>query len=158
MAFSIKIEGLEKLQQSLGRSGNIVNNRLGEAMNVSTTKVKSNIRAEITNQKINNQGTLRESVDVVESTPRRGVVGVGEKYGLYIEKGTRPHFPPVAPLERWAQTKLGKKGIGFLIARKISRVGTKAKPFVEPAFEKSKSFVTNAFKVATRKITEDLAK
>lgn len=57
-------------------------------------------------------------------------------YWKYLENGTRPHFPPTAAIERWItvkhiipSSKNGKvpttKQLAFLIAREISKVGTK---------------------------------
>lgn len=57
-------------------------------------------------------------------------------YWKYIENGTRPHFPPVSAIREWIRVKPviprpfenGKlpteSQLAFLIARKISRVGT----------------------------------
>lgn len=44
-------------------------------------------------------------------------------------------MPPVHRLEHWARIKLGQDGLGFVIARKIARKGTKAQPYIRPAFE-----------------------
>jgi hypothetical protein len=58
------------------------------------------------------------------------------EYWKYIENGTRPHFPPVSAIRDWIRVKPviprpfenGKlpteSQLAFLIARKISRVGT----------------------------------
>ena len=58
------------------------------------------------------------------------------EYWKYIENGTRPHFPPVSAIREWIRVKPviprpfenGKlpteSQLAFLIARKISRVGT----------------------------------
>ena len=58
------------------------------------------------------------------------------EYWKYIENGTRPHFPPVSAIHEWIRVKPviprpfenGKlpteSQLAFLIARKISRVGT----------------------------------
>ena len=58
------------------------------------------------------------------------------EYWKYIESGTRPHFPPVSAIRDWIRVKPviprpfenGKlpteSQLAFLIARKISRVGT----------------------------------
>ena len=148
--FSIEIKGLDKLQPKLQGAHRALEAYLQQAMDRSTREVKNNVRAEIVNQKITNQGTLVKSVNIYESKPYRGVVAVGEKYGLYVEKGTRPHMPPVAPLERWAQTKLGKKGLGFVIARRIAREGTRPKPFAEPGYKKSLRFVQDQFRDAIK--------
>lgn len=158
MSFSIQINGLQELKKTFSKSDSIANKELQSAMDESTMYVKGEIRNKIIDVGANNTGNLVKNVFVYESKPSRGRIGVGEKYGLYVEKGTKAHFPPVAPLERWAQTKLGKSGIGFLIARKIAREGTKAKPFVEPTFQKSKPVIAKRFDEATRKIVEGLAK
>lgn len=48
-------------------------------------------------------------------------------YGeIVLEYGRRPgKFPPVEPLEQWAVNRGMGKGVGYLIARKIARMGTK---------------------------------
>lgn len=60
-----------------------------------------------------------------------GMVATPAIYGEPVELGTRPHFPPVAPLQHWVERKLGLSGkeaksVAFLIARAISKRGTKA--------------------------------
>lgn len=59
------------------------------------------------------------------------------EYWKYIENGTRPHFPPISAIRDWIRVKPvlprpmqnGKlpteSQLAFLIARKISREGTK---------------------------------
>jgi len=59
-----------------------------------------------------------------------GIVGTPFIYGLPVETGTRPHFPPPDALVPWVRRKLGLAGeealsVAFLIARVISRRGTK---------------------------------
>ena len=50
-------------------------------------------------------------------------------YALPVELGTRPHWPPIAPIEDWVVAKLNvprdeAPQVAYLIARKISRKGT----------------------------------
>jgi len=65
----------------------------------------------------------------------------GFPYGVAVRQGTRPHFPPIAALIPWVVKKLGigdpkqARTVAFLIARKISRVGTKANPYHERVFQ-----------------------
>lgn len=54
-------------------------------------------------------------------------------YAIYVGKGTRPHFPPVQAI---AESMRVTPEIAFLIARSISRKGTKAYPYLEPTAEK----------------------
>lgn len=60
----------------------------------------------------------------------------GEDYAVYLENGTKPHFPPVSKILEWIRVKPvlprpinGKMPtapqLAYLIGRKISRVGTK---------------------------------
>ena len=65
-----------------------------------------------------------------------------EDYWKYIEYGTRPHFPPVDKIREWIRVKpvlprplaSGKlpteNQLAYLIGRKISKFGTKPKPFL----------------------------
>ncbi len=66
------------------------------------------------------------------NTRAEGVTGIinGRKYTEQLVWGRRPGTrPPIAPLERWAQVKLGlsgaeAKGAAFAIANKIAKEGT----------------------------------
>lgn len=57
------------------------------------------------------------------------------KYAIYLERGTKPHFPPIDAIKKWIKIKpvlpraiKGKlpteNQLAYLIGRKISRVGT----------------------------------
>lgn len=68
-----------------------------------------------------------------------GVVGSPMMHLAYVDLGTKPHFPPLQPLEDWVRLKLDVpeeqvRSVAFLIARKISKRGTEGKFFVEQAF------------------------
>lgn len=73
-----------------------------------------------------------------------------EDYWKYVEYNTKPHFPPLQPLEEWVKNKIklglllptpynGKlpteKQLAFLVARKISKVGTKGTHDLEETLE-----------------------
>lgn len=91
-------------------------------------------------------GTLSNSLKgIVKQNGKYIVISIQlEDYWKYIENGTKPHFPPVDAIKKWISVKpvlprplkSGKlptsNQLAFLIARKISRVGTKAKPFLKP--------------------------
>lgn len=158
-AFTIRIDGLDKLEKAFDQSPQTTEMFLRQAMRVSTSRVKTEMREQIRREGITNTGNLARNIYIEEPTkPTYGRVYVGEKYGAVVEFGRRPgSFPPVAPLERWAQTKLGKGGIGFLIARKIAREGTKAHPFVGPTFDKTVEPITREMADAIKRILQKVA-
>jgi hypothetical protein len=75
-----------------------------------------------------------------------GVFGNPLEYAEPVELGTKPHFPPIGPIEHWVERKLGIEGsdaraVAFLIARAISRRGTKGAGMLEKGFEASQGVV-----------------
>jgi HK97 gp10 family phage protein len=98
-------------------------------------------------------GRLRS--DLHHSVHLKGIdssaeVGTEVKYAPAVEFGTKPHFPPPKALEGWVRRKgisariAGKKKkagttssedtrAAFIIARAISKKGTKPHPFMQPA-------------------------
>lgn len=143
--FNIQIKGLDEFIKDNKRAADNIPTLVGKALMESTGRIKDDARNAITEQGISNTGNLRRSINNWLEGMWKGIVGVGERYGAYVEFGTKPHFPPVAPLERWAQTKLGTSGLGFVIARKIARKGTKAQAYLGPSLEKNLDFVVERF-------------
>lgn len=93
----------------------------------------SEIRGDVFQRTPSNIGTLRESIQgvILKRTGSEfiGVVSTPLKYGMAVETGTKPHFPPVAPLIAWAKRKFQlseeeAKSRGYAIAKSISRKGT----------------------------------
>lgn len=71
-----------------------------------------------------------------------GEVGSTAKYWPFVEYGTRPHWPPIAAITPWANLH----GIPpFLVARAIARRGTRAQPFIMPAWERQKAAIEALF-------------
>lgn len=69
-----------------------------------------------------------------------GIVGTSLAHAIPVEIGTKPHFPPIEPLDLWVQKKLGipadqSKSVAFAIAHTIARKGTKGVRMFGKAFE-----------------------
>lgn len=56
-------------------------------------------------------------------------------YALYVDKGTRPHMPPVDALEKWAKDKLGDPDLKWALAYHIKKYGTKPSWFIRDTIE-----------------------
>ena len=101
-------------------------------------------------------GRLRASITPSVSAGSnivQGVVGSNLDYAPYVEHDTRPHWPPIDALQLWAERH---NTSAFLVARAISRRGTKGKKFLGRAVDKGigkvAGFIGNAIeKLLTRK-------
>lgn len=90
----------------------------------------------------------------------KGIVGTPLEYGEPVEYGTKPHWPPIGPLIPWVIRKLHVKkedapGVAFLVARKISRSGTKGAYMFENALKENQGRIKDIFErmgyqIATR--------
>ncbi len=72
-------------------------------------------------------GALARSVSVMydEAPPIYRIrIGPTAKHAEYILFGTRPHWAPIAPLQRWAKWKLGDEKAAYAVQASIARHGT----------------------------------
>jgi len=98
-------------------------------------------------------GRLRSSIlpEVkVEGKTVRGVIGSKVTYAPYQELGTRPHWPPVAALQVWA-ARHGTSA--FLVARAIAFRGTRARRFLQRAFEDNETKIVALIGQVVARIT-----
>jgi phage gpG-like protein len=98
-------------------------------------------------------GRLRASiipeVRVSGPTQIQGVVGSNVEYAPFVELGTKPHWPPTGALEVWARRHGAS---AFLVARAISRRGTKAVKYLERAFDQNISRIVGYIDAAVKSI------
>lgn len=101
-----------------------------------------------------NTGLLRNSVawrlPKVEGRTIEGGISTNIAYALPVEFGSKPHWPPLAPIEFWVRRKLqvpAKKarGIAFLVARKIARRGTEPRRIFALGLEDAKPRMREIF-------------
>lgn len=105
----------------------------------------------------------RESIDYTVTPTAEGLRGVimpHTEYAKWLHDGTNPHFPPVTALIPWVRDQLGvseadAKSVAFLVARKISRVGTKAHPFLTDALKSNRSRIEAFFQSAVQITVEE---
>lgn len=72
-------------------------------------------------------GALERSVSSTYSasgTSFQIVIGPTAPHRAYVRDGTRPHWAPLAPLEKWAEWKLGDKSAAVAVQRSIAKRGT----------------------------------
>ncbi|MEK6245835.1 MAG: hypothetical protein AABM33_15220 [Pseudomonadota bacterium] len=166
MEYEIDYSALKELQANLARNPAVVRKHLlaavTEADNLLLREVKERMPKGA-------QEFLYRSVFNEERVSDTGVIGLVSSpmsYAVAVELGTKPHFPPLQPLVDWVQhsqhfggvsdAKVAR-GIAFLIARKISRVGTKAQRPFGLTFQAQESQVRTIFDAAAARIAADIA-
>lgn len=88
---------------------------------------------------IDDQGDLAKSITSEVQQELDGMrlrFGANARHAIFVHDGTKPHWAPIKPLERWTVRKLRysfpKAGqVARAIQKKIAKKGTKAKPFAE---------------------------
>lgn len=80
------------------------------------------------------EGRLRSSLwaradPLPDGSGVRGRAGTDVRYAAAVHNGSRPHWPPIVAIAGWVHRKRIAAS-PFVIARAISRRGTKAHPFL----------------------------
>jgi len=118
-------------------------------------KVRSDAIENLDRNKTNNTGDLRKSIISSREGWDRYKVLVGELYGVFVEYGTKPHFPPPSEIEKWVVRKLGVKGkeakkLAWAISKHIAVYGTKPQPFWRPAIKSVPAYLKEELERALR--------
>jgi hypothetical protein len=150
---TLHLEGADRLEAALRRSPQVVATEQVRAMTRSLLLVEGDARRNVRQdtRQLMNSITHRQRM---AGETLVGEVGPSVRYGAYVERGSRPHWPPRAPLEGWAR----RHGVSvFVVQRAIARRGTRARPFLGPAFEKNKDTIVRLFAAAGARVTATLA-
>lgn len=151
------MRGEDKIIASFAAAPQVLASIATDAIETSAKLVKQRSRRIAGSPPIVNTGELARGIDFQMQSRLSARVGADTKYSPFVEFGRGAgRMPPVAPIERWARTKLGKSGLGFAIARKIGRRGTKAQPFFAPAIEQSIDDIKRIFERAVEKFVSQL--
>ena len=149
-AILINLKGGEKLRRAL-RNPKFVQGPASRFVR----RIAFNVQAEAVKAAPSDTGRLRQSI-----TPQfdrrnlRARVGTNLKYGRPVEFGSRPHWPPLKALQPWARRHgfPGGKTGAFLVARAISRKGTKPRRYLGKGLTKSRGFIRRELNVLMRGI------
>ena len=166
--FAIEVTGLEPLVRNLNRSEveNLIalNNGLRKIGQLLVPKVKEATPVGASGKlrgrtffEIKGKGADMEMKIIQPAKSDKGYF-----YGGAVRGGTRPHFPPPSALYDWVVKKLGipmpaAKGVAFLIARKISKVGTKPQKYAREVLQSNMSNIQGIVNEVGQKIAVKLA-
>jgi len=90
-----------------------------------------------------------------------------QEYWKYLENGTSPHFPPVSAIERWITVKHivpktinnripTTKQLAFLIARGISKNGTKPTKALQKTVDGADDLIERLIDAITNQLQEEI--
>lgn len=132
---------IKKVNRAIKRYGVNLENDLKDETQKSLLDLAANAKQNVKDNDSISTSRLINSITTSSNADRKGgFVIVNAVYGYWVEFGRKAGgFPPLAPLVAWVRKKITSdikeaKGIAFLIARSIAKNGTKAKPFLMPAF------------------------
>ena len=139
-----------KLQADMKRLQNGLNAGLRRAVASAVAEVKANAPEA--------SGALKDSIHAVGLK-----IVCDAPYAIFVEKGTRPHWPPIAPILAWVQRKgfmsysaSGKpqsaESIAYAIAHKISIEGTKPTWFMRRSIPATMKFIGYEIRGALRSL------
>ncbi len=182
----VEIKGFEELTRLLDRYGRLnervfwpLRDAMSQAVQLIEERAKErapvgatgNLRASIGSQVEVGETVIEGRVGTNLGIRKTEAGSVG--YAQAVEFGTKPHWPPLAPLVYWVKRKrlagtysiktrrrLGSAqrqaeenlAVARMIQIKIARHGTKAQPFFRPAVEESLPDVARLFEEAAAEI------
>lgn len=164
---TISVEGLDQVIKGLERAGKQVQAAAMKGL----TKAALNVVADAQDNLRKNHsvvtGLLRQSGKVQKVDDLNVDAGFFDTqnkeggYALYVEYGRRAgKMPPPDMLEAYAYKKFQLKdwktarAMGWAMAVKIAREGTKPHPFFNPALEKNKRLIVQTVQDAINKATQ----
>lgn len=133
MRVTVDLVGDKAIMKALQHLGKEKKRLVKNEVRASGLDVQREARNNLKESKAWDLGNLANSIFVDLTTDgMTAEVGPEAPYGAHVEYGTRPHFPPLDALERWAR----RHGFdsAWPIAKAISERGTPARPYLFPAW------------------------
>ncbi len=151
MALNTEIRGLVELQR---KSEQVVRDLHGDPMLNAMRRATLLVQTDAKRLVPVDTGRLRSNItpDIrAEGNEVNGVVGSNVLHALYVETGTRPHWPPVSALQVWAR----RHGTtAYAVARGISRHGTKGVHYLQRAVQQNEGRIQGLIGDGVARIVE----
>lgn len=130
MGFSLQLDGFEDLGAAFAVAPQLVREEALRAVTEADLLLKREIKdAMPTATRVSRASVFSRETALPEGA--LGVVGSAQPHLVYVELGSKPHFPPIEALQDWVRVKFGYtsakeiRQTAFLIGRAIARRGTK---------------------------------
>lgn len=150
---NIKIEGLKELTAALKKWPQVSVRHIDDGIKKSLYEIERETKPRTPVDTGRLMGSYRTDL-----MPLRGEIGPTAAYAAAVHEGTRAHWPPYGSgtaLALWAR----HKGISaFLVARAISRRGTKGQPFLLGGVKAAVPAIERRMKDALMTLLDEIAK
>lgn len=155
--FASKVTVSRELQANLTNLKKVAPKFVQDAINLHAINIQAQAKRNITDAPAVDTGRLRASVKIeTYSGGYAKRVGTDLTYGKWVEYGSGPHFPPLAPIREWVRRKGLPPEAAYPIALAISRRGTPAHAWLFPAFESERPKFDDLIRDAWRRIAGEL--
>ena len=160
MILTLSMPALDQLRASFKQAPSLTINTLLAAMTEATLLLQRESKELMPSA----SGLTRASISADAFTTPMGVLGVvgsNQPAATFVELGTRPHMPPIAPIQRWVQDRLGLSGaegkrVAWLVARKIARKGTQPQRIFERTLQANQAQVISIFEGVAARLASQL--
>lgn len=139
-AVTIQLIGADKLLSGLLGADAVATSETRRAMEKSLLRIESAARSKAPRRTGRLAGSISHRI-TGNGANLTGEVGPSVLYGLYVETGTRPHWMPPGILP-------------FPAMRTIASRGTRAQPYMLPAFEASRGQIEQEFAAIGIKVVQ----
>ena len=131
---------LDALASDLAAAPDVVDNLVHQTLERLGLEIERDVVAYLDREGVSVDGDLRKSVTHQVSRTLGQIdleAGAYAKHARFVHDGTRPHWAPKAPIERWVRKKLGVTkradvaSATWFVRKKIARDGTDGTPFLD---------------------------
>ena len=143
MALDVRVVGLTELQGRFRAGPKELASQVRSTMTTNLVMLEGAIRRNAPRDTGRLQGSVTHRIEGGGAN-LTGTVGPSVRYAYWVEHGRGAgRQPPIGAISGWARRHGASP---FQIARAIGRHGTRAQPFVQPAFVANASKVVSSFK------------
>jgi len=153
MPVTVQVKGAQELGTALTQAPTTVAAATLKAMQTSLLLIEADAKRNVAHD---TRGLMNSITSQIRQDGQRlvGQAGPSVAYGVYVETGTRPHWPPLGALVPWAR----RHGVNpRLVQVAIARRGTRAQPYLMPAYQKNADKIVALFAGAGQAVAVTIA-
>lgn len=153
ITINAEIKGLDVLIDGVKKMPRETVEYVSDAVKKSVLVVQSNAIKEAPVNKQSGGGNLRQSIKTSMVNKLRGAIISNANYSIFVHEGTRPHV-----IRPRIKKGLANKRTGQFFGKIVHHPGTRANPYMERAYEKSKERISGFFNDAVDKVAKLLTR